>query len=221
MIVTFEQKEALRALAEAYGNLSTVWESSWEGPDAFGGDLDDLGVLPSLQLDDAEAELLTLVEKVQIRRKPCMMKNDYGITVTYWGNDEVTGKDNEDRPFIRIPEMDESGNVFITIHEQKHYVEQFREVPLKLPIDKYMEVSTAHIQEGTNTFLRDATESLHSGISVYAKGGYGYWVNVEPGRSDIPEDLAQLIDLANENNCMWLVLDCDGAIVEGLPTWNW
>lgn len=36
MIVTSEQKEALRALAVAYGNLSSVWDSSWEGPDAFG-----------------------------------------------------------------------------------------------------------------------------------------------------------------------------------------
>ncbi|MEK5586639.1 hypothetical protein MKZ21_30740 [Paenibacillus sp. FSL P2-0536] len=221
MIVTFEQKEALRALAEAYGNLSTVWESSWEGPDAFGGDLDDLGVLPSLQLDDAEAELLTIVEKVQIRRKPCMMKNDYGITVTYWGDVQVTGRDENNSTFSLTPDTDESGNAFIRVHGEKHYAEQFRTVPLKLPIYKYMEVSTEHIQEKTNTFLRDASKSLYSGISVYPKGVYGYWVNVDPGRSDIPEDLAALIELANEKDCMWLVLDSDGAIVEGLPKWEW
>jgi hypothetical protein len=59
--LTAPQKEALRALAEAYGNLSYVWGDAWEGPDRFGGVLEDLGVLPRLQLEEAEAELMSLI----------------------------------------------------------------------------------------------------------------------------------------------------------------
>lgn len=59
--ITLDQKVALRALAKAYGNLSHVWGNSWEGPDKFGGVLYDFGLLPERQLEEAEAELLSLI----------------------------------------------------------------------------------------------------------------------------------------------------------------
>ncbi|MEK4983634.1 hypothetical protein [Bacillus sp. FSL K6-6540] len=61
------QKAALHKLADAYLELSCCWEPDWEGPDNFGGVLDDLGVLPHASLDDAAAYLGELVEfQIQI-----------------------------------------------------------------------------------------------------------------------------------------------------------
>lgn len=57
-----EQKAALLALAQAYTDLSGVWDSTWEGPENFGGVLDDLGLLPKRSLDEAGSELLHLVD---------------------------------------------------------------------------------------------------------------------------------------------------------------
>ena len=37
---------------------------------------------------------------------------------------------------------------------------------------------------------------------------------------EIPEDLRKLIKLAREHHCEWLCLDCDGAEIDGLPTYN-
>lgn len=151
-----------------------------------------------------------------------MMKNDFGITVMYWGKDQVTGTDEQGRTFCVKPEYDGSGKLLFWLGEEPHYAGQFRTLPLKLPIYKYMEVSTAHIQEKTNTFLRDTAESMAAtNLIVYAKGEFGYWIFVDTGLTGIPEDLFALIQVADQKECIWLILDRDGIIVEGLPTWEW
>lgn len=59
-----EQAQALRLLAAAYANLSGAWLDSWEGPDAFGGVMSELGVLPGMDLYEASAELEALAEEM-------------------------------------------------------------------------------------------------------------------------------------------------------------
>lgn len=58
-----EQRDAIRSLANAYDLLFSAWSSDWEGPDNFGGTLSDLGVLPTLSVDEAAYELRELLEK--------------------------------------------------------------------------------------------------------------------------------------------------------------
>lgn len=73
MSLTTMQRAALIQLAEAYGNLSSVWSSEWEGPENFGGTLAELGLLPYCSLDEAEGNLMHLLEEVPrlVSCKPC------------------------------------------------------------------------------------------------------------------------------------------------------
>jgi len=57
MNLTDEQKAALRALGEAYENLSRVWPDEWNFEDPVGGE----GLLPIRDLDEAAVELFTLI----------------------------------------------------------------------------------------------------------------------------------------------------------------
>jgi hypothetical protein len=57
MVITERQSKALKQLADAYYELSQVWSDDWEGPEAFGGVLDQMGVLPQISLDEASGEL--------------------------------------------------------------------------------------------------------------------------------------------------------------------
>jgi hypothetical protein len=38
---------------------------------------------------------------------------------------------------------------------------------------------------------------------------------------DAPDDLAVVLRYASERRVDWLMLDCDGDVAEGLPTYDW
>jgi len=94
MALTQEQQKALRALAEAYENLSGVWMDEWE--DAFGGNLARLGVLPTISLDEAGATIRHLLapeedEELVLWRCPKGCPVDHVLVCGGEGEDEEGG----------------------------------------------------------------------------------------------------------------------------------
>ena len=92
-----------------------------------------------------------------------------------------------------------------------------------LEISKMLTLSTAHITKDTNRLL--ANEPYADGIqlSVFTKADFGYFIYVNDNleNRNIPGDLKVCLELAKENGCKWLCLDCDGDTVEGLEEYDW
>jgi len=38
---------------------------------------------------------------------------------------------------------------------------------------------------------------------------------------DAPKDLYAVLDFARQHECVWLMLDTDGPVVDALPHWEW
>lgn len=96
----------------------------------------------------------------------------------------------------------------------------------KLPIYKYLDISTAHITKETDEFLRRQVKNDNSPLIVYEKE-CGYFVCV-PDEDDlddiemyIPSDLASCLGFARKHNCQWLILDCDAEVIDKLETYEW
>jgi len=92
-------------------------------------------------------------------------------------------------------------------------------------------ISTAHITDKTAENLKkrpphfDSFWSAADHIAVYDKDSYGWWILVSELEyaelNQLPDDLAACCRLAMQNDCAWLCLDCDGDIVDCLPTYDW
>lgn len=94
---------------------------------------------------------------------------------------------------------------------------------MKLPIYKYLDLSTAHITPETDRFLDIESQWKLSEVIVYNKER-GYFVHVPEKISElvnVPSDLKNCLKLAQKHGCNWLVLDGDAEIVEGLKTYEW
>lgn len=97
---------------------------------------------------------------------------------------------------------------------------------MKYEISKMLTLSTAHISEETAVMLeREVKYGVNDiPLSIYNKAEFGWFIYVSEyykDIEDIPEDLMSCLDLAKENECDWLCLDCDGIIVPELPTYDW
>jgi hypothetical protein len=92
------------------------------------------------------------------------------------------------------------------------------ELMSELLISKILSVYSGHIQGSTVEFLNDDK----SDISAY-EHPYGWFIHIyfEMEKLPMPEDLLCLIKLALANDCRWINLDCEGAEIEGLPTYDW
>lgn len=96
-----------------------------------------------------------------------------------------------------------------------------------MEITKMLTLSTAHIKESTSFFLTDASFTQHCpNFVVFNKGEYGFWVYIPDDfmQDDTftgPEDLLACMQLAKENDCIWLCLDRDGPEEPELPTYEW
>ncbi len=97
-----------------------------------------------------------------------------------------------------------------------------------MAVFNYMELSTAHITEGAAGFLNSIYLTEKSGLIVYKKDEYGWFVWVPDDMSDgyynkklIPESLWRCIKYASENNCGYLMLDASAEIIEDLPEYEW
>lgn len=94
-----------------------------------------------------------------------------------------------------------------------------------LEITKMLTISTAHITEETAVMLeREVKYGVDNiPLAIYNKAEFGWIIFVSEYYKDLnmPEDLMSCLDLAKENNCEWLCLDCDGLIVPDLQTYDW
>ena len=94
----------------------------------------------------------------------------------------------------------------------------------KLPIYKYLDISTAHITKETDEFLKRESENEYGELVVHKKY-CGYFINI-PDKYDleyikIPSDLRRCIEFAIKHDCYWLVLDCDAKVIDELETYEW
>ena len=87
-----------------------------------------------------------------------------------------------------------------------------------MEISKMLTISTAHISEETARLLDIEPDNDNMQLTVYNKADFGWFVYVSEyfEDCDIPDDLRKCLELAKENNCTWLCLDCDAEIVDGL-----
>lgn len=97
---------------------------------------------------------------------------------------------------------------------------------MEYEITKMITISTAHITEDTaNKLEREVKYGTNDiPLSIYAKAEFGWLIFVSDYYKDLlnmPKDLMDCLDLAKENDCEWLCLDCDGLIVPDLPTYDW
>ncbi|WNC17938.1 hypothetical protein [Brevibacillus brevis] len=92
----------------------------------------------------------------------------------------------------------------------------------ELHITKVLELSTAHISEETNGLI----EQDVLGIVAYEKAEYGWLLLVpqddyEEETRSLPDDLKAIFDLAQEHDCVWVMLDRDGYMYDSLPVFDW
>lgn len=102
-----------------------------------------------------------------------------------------------------------------------------------IEIEKMLVLSTGHLTKVTAALLNDAAEedppfcTLEWGPAFARDEGWLFYVppiteNGEPDDPEgAPEDLTRVFMLAREHGCMWVMLDCDGPQVEGLPYQTW
>ena len=101
-----------------------------------------------------------------------------------------------------------------------------KETKSSLEICKMLTISTAHIKEETAKILEDHSSSLIDyDLVIYDKDEFGWWIHL-PDEDykelhNVPDDLKVCLNLAVENGCEWLCLDCDGEVVDCLPTYEW
>lgn len=96
-----------------------------------------------------------------------------------------------------------------------------------LETPRMLVLSTAHITHRTSLILdgkRPGPKPL-----LYPKGEYGWFIPIidplgydsgEDVRWSLP-DLLAIRQFAQAAGCGWIMLDCDGDTLEGLPTYEW
>jgi hypothetical protein len=92
---------------------------------------------------------------------------------------------------------------------------------MKVEINKELVLSTAHAEElevNSNPFFNYSSDEAN--IRLYVEV---VLENFEDDGSlkELYPNIFKLINLANELNCKWLVLDCDGIISDELPIFEW
>ena len=90
-----------------------------------------------------------------------------------------------------------------------------------LDIHKILTISTSHIKPETSFKLANNHKTSEIPVTVYSQGDFGWFIyfSKNPDMENMPEDLALCINLAMENECSVLCLDCDGQIIKDMPTY--
>lgn len=96
-------------------------------------------------------------------------------------------------------------------------------------IFKTLCLSTGHIPVTTDAFLDSEAQRSDWSLRVHGMD-VGWRIDVDFGHdTHIPAltalrghpELAKLLDLARENGCLYLALEGDADVVEGLPVFEW
>ncbi len=90
----------------------------------------------------------------------------------------------------------------------------------KLEINKELVLSTSHVPDHTATFI-----NLGTPMFIVIQDGFTFrmYVSEDSAIHDCEghAELLVLAKLAQDNDCKWLVLDCDAATYDELPTFEW
>ena len=97
-----------------------------------------------------------------------------------------------------------------------------------------MDMSTEHITKETAELLE---QNKIDAIVYYAKlvdrgdctkGCYGWFIHIPEDeleydalKRELPSELYNIIDFAYRYGCAWINMDCDGEIIDELPTYEW
>jgi hypothetical protein len=152
-----------------------------------------------------------------------MMKNTSGIIVNDWGTKMVKGIDQIGNPFAAPAlQYQSTGDAFFHIHGEDWLRKDFLTFEEKLPVFKYMDLSTGHITKATSEFLQKHAQSTDpSPVIVYEKANYGFMIVVDGNKRNVPKDLKKILALAIQNDCYFIMLDRDGTIIQSLPFYEW
>ena len=94
----------------------------------------------------------------------------------------------------------------------------------KLPIYKYLDISTAHITKETNELLIKNSDNEQFPVIVL-KTGHGFFINIpyniDELERELPGDLISCLGFAQKYSCRWLMLDCDAEVIDDLETYDW
>lgn len=96
-------------------------------------------------------------------------------------------------------------------------------------ITKILELSTAHLTKEVSLeldILSASDSTAYECLSVYAKGGYGFFVYIieesyAENKDQLPECLATCVALAIENDCTMICFDGAGPVEPGIPEYDW
>lgn len=95
---------------------------------------------------------------------------------------------------------------------------------MRLPIYKYLSISTSHIRKETDEFLKSEAKNTGSILTIY-EGMYGFLLYVPNSlhlfQNDIPSDLMDCFKFAESHGCTIIEFDCDGVVIEELPVYDW
>ena len=86
---------------------------------------------------------------------------------------------------------------------------------------KVMNISTVHITDWDYICLKE--EVLEKSPLVYDVD-YGFLLFVgdgDLGLDNLSRALRNIIIIAFENDCLWIMIDQDGTVYDELPTYNW
>lgn len=92
-------------------------------------------------------------------------------------------------------------------------------------VRNFIVVSTAHLTERTARHL-EGTPASEWPCAGGPYGDYGWFVyaheeNCEAGPMSIPEDLFGVMTWARKQRVDYILFDCDGDVIDGLPSHDW
>lgn len=98
-----------------------------------------------------------------------------------------------------------------------------------IEINKEMVLSTCHVKESTlngcfnEDFIKEKDFSAdENNVRFHVEICLHWNEDCREGcEVDFPQELTTLLKIAQSHGCKWLVLDYDGAVIEGLPIFDW
>lgn len=91
------------------------------------------------------------------------------------------------------------------------------------PVRDYAGLEIARMLVLTTVHLTRETANLMSSLptAAFDKQDYGWFVYVTEETDQLPTDLEACIHYARSRSCEWLMFDCDGPTIDGLPVFDW
>lgn len=103
-----------------------------------------------------------------------------------------------------------------------HTVEEVRSTEAP-PVRDYVDLEIARMLVLTTGHLTHETANKMTSLptAIFEKSEYGFFCYVSEDTDELPTDLEACIHYARSRSCEWLMFDCDGPIIDGLPVFDW